>query len=370
MKKLCVIYNSAPLYREAIFYKIDEEYDCDWYFGPQRWDIEEMNVNKLKNVHRIKQYGDPCKVMIKRGLLRLLFKSEYHTYLLLAETRSITDWMFFLFANILFPKKRVYIWTHGWYGKETGLDAKMKLWLYKHVLGTFVYSNYAKQLLVKEGIPADKLFTIHNSLHYDQQRELRERIKPSEIYNNHFGNNNPVIIFIGRLTKVKQLDMLVNAVADLNKQGQPCSLVFVGDGVERENLETQVKALNIQELVWFYGACYDERTNAELIYNADLCVAPGNVGLTAMHTMVFGTPVISHNEFKWQMPEFEAIRPGKTGDFFEYQNQNSLVETIRRWFKEKSGKREEVRNNCYQEIDTGWTPDFQMDVIRKNLKLG
>lgn len=71
----------------------------------------------------------------------------------------------------------------------------------------------------------------------------------------------------------------------------------------------------VDKNVWFYGSCYDEQTNAELIYNADMCVAPGNVGLTAIHAMTFGCPVITHSDFKWQMPEFEAIHPGKTGDF-------------------------------------------------------
>lgn len=59
-------------------------------------------------------------------------------------------------------------------------------------------------------------------------------------------------------------------------------------------------------------------TNAEFIYNADLCVSPGNVGLTAMHSLVFGCPVITHNCFEWQMPEFEAIQPGITGDFLRW----------------------------------------------------
>ena len=368
MKKLCLIYNTAPRYRESIFCKIDEEYDCEWYFGPKHGDIREMDKSKLKNVHRIRQFGNPNRILIKLGMLRLLFKKEYQTYFMLAETRSITDWLFFWMAHNFFPKKKVYIWTHGWYGKETGVDAKMKLWLYRHVAGTFVYSNYARELLMKEGIPGDKLFTIYNSLHYDQQKQLRECITASPIYADHFKNANLVIIFIGRLTKVKQLDMLVEAVADLNKKRCPCNLVFVGDGEEKEDLMKLAKQLDITDSVWFYGACYDERTNAELIYNADLCVAPGNVGLTAMHTMVFGTPVISHNNFKWQMPEFEAIRPGETGDFFEYKNERSLVETISKWFKEKNDKREEVRKACFKEIDTLWNPYYQMDVIKRNIK--
>lgn len=95
--------------------------------------------------------------------------------------------------------------------------------------------------------------------------------------------------------------MLVNAVAELKTKGENYNLVFVGNGLEGENLKARVKGLGLTDEVWFYGVCYDEKTNAELIYNADLCVAPGTVGLTAMHTMVFGTPVISHNDFKWQM---------------------------------------------------------------------
>ena len=368
-KKLCLIYNTAPLYREAIFRAIDAEYNCDWYFGRTKSDIKEMDITKLKCVHYYKTSGNPNHWYWKWGVLSLLFEREYQVYFMLAETRSITDWIFFWLATTFFKRKKVYIWTHGWYGKESKLEAKMKLWLYKNVTGTFVYSNYARDLLIKEGIPSDKLFTIYNSLHYNQQKDLREAIKPSDIYSNHFGNNNPVVIFIGRLTRVKQLDMLVDAVSDLNKEGQPCNLVFVGDGTERKVLEQQISKLRIKEKVWFYGACYDEKINAELIYNADLCVAPGNVGLTAMHTMVFGTPVISHNEFKWQMPEFEAIRAGETGDFYKYQNEQSLVQTIKRWFAVKKGKRDEVRQDCYDEIDSRWNPNYQMEVIRKNLKL-
>ena len=161
--------------------------------------------------------------------------------------------------------------------------------------------------------------------------------------------------------------MLIDAVARLNDKDEHYNIAFVGDGVERESLQQQVNRLGISDQVWFYGACYDEKTNAEMIFNADLCVAPGNVGLTAMHTMVFGTPVISHNDFKWQMPEFEAIKPGKTGDFFERNDMQSLARTISKWFTEKKGKREEVRKACYNEIDTNWNPYYQMEIIKKNL---
>ena len=162
--------------------------------------------------------------------------------------------------------------------------------------------------------------------------------------------------------------MLIDAVTLLKQRGCAYNIVFIGDGEMRQDLECLVAKKNLTNNVWFFGACYDEQTNAELIYNADLCVAPGNVGLTAMHTMVFGCPVITHDDFKWQMPEFEAITKGITGDFFRYGNIDSLAETINNWLLSKRNKREEVRQNCFKEIDNNWNPKFQMEIFKEHLK--
>lgn len=369
MHKLCIIYNTAPRYREAIFRAIDAEYNCDWYFGKTKSDIKEMDTSLLKNVTYYKTYGNPQKWYLKRNFLRLLFKKDYTNYLILPETRSISDWIFFAIAYTFFRKKKFYLWTHGWYGKEKGIDAKMKLWLYRHATGTFVYGDRAKSLLIEQGIPEKKLFAIHNSLDYDTQKKLREKIKPSNIYKNHFNNEFPTIIFIGRLTKVKKLEMIVEALSRLRNKGETYNLVFIGDGSESDNLKILVRNFNLDNQVWFYGASYDEKANAELIYNADLCVSPGNVGLTAMHSLVFGCPVITHDCFKWQMPEFEAIKAGITGDFFTMDDIVNLSDVISRWLKKHANSREDVRKACFNEIDKNWNPYYQMNIIKNNIKI-
>lgn len=364
-KKLCYIGNLAPRYRSAIFQAIDKEYDCDWYFGENKSDIKEMDLSTLRHVTKYSTIGKVSSICWKNNILKLLFKN-YDYYLVLVESRCLSDYVFIGLSRLF--KKKVYIWTHGWYGKESKTESMLKKWQFRHVDGVFVYSNYARDLMIQEGLSADKIFTIHNSLHYNQQKALRETIVPSNIYREHFENENPTIIFIGRLTKVKKLDMVVDALANLKAKGENYNLVFVGDGVERQNLESKVDAMGMQQNVWFFGACYDEKQNAEFIYNADLCVSPGNVGLTAMHALVFGCPVITHNCFKWQMPEFEAMQSGVTGDFFEMDNVDALTDCISNWFTEKSDKRDEVRKACFNEIDTQWTPYFQIEVIKNNMK--
>ena len=364
--KILNVYNNAPLYREGIFTLIDQELDCDWIFGEGICDIKQMDIAKLRGktsvVKNVNCLGG--KAYWQKGVLKQLYNKEYTHYVFLGEERCLSTWVFLL-LSLFFPKKKVFFWSHGCYGRESKLKLLVERFFWSFIDGAVLYGNYAKEVMKKEGFNVGNYLVIHNSLNYNHQIELRDSGLSSNVFKTHFGNDNHVIIFIGRLTKVKNLDMLVDAVYMLKNRCEEYNLVFVGNGMEESNLKARVKKLEIDEQVWFYGACYDEKTNAELIYNADLCVAPGNVGLTAMHTMVFGTPVISHDNFPWQMPEFEAIHPGKTGDFFEYQNQQSLVDTISNWFATKREKREEVRLACYNEIDTQWTPKYQFEVYKK-----
>ena len=366
MKTICIIYNFAQKYREGIYSLIEREYNCHWVFGNNKTDIKGLDTSFLKSV----QYVDNHRILgayyYQKGVISLL--KEYDTFLMLGELINVTSWIMLFCCQFLFPKKKLYLWSHGWYGKEGWIKVILKKLYFGMADATFLYGNYAEKIARDQGYTKDNLYVIHNSLNYKKQLFIRKQLNPSDVYRSHFENNDYVLIFIGRLTKVKKLDMLVDAVSCLNNRGISCNLVFVGDGSEKNNLMQKVNALKISQRVWFYGACYDEKKNAELIYNSDICISPGNVGLTAMHTMIYGTPVITHSDFKWQMPEFEAIKPGETGAFFDFDNLDSLVDCITIWLKENSSKREIIRDNCYREIDTNWTPMFQMNIIKQHIK--
>lgn len=362
--KLCNIYNFAAHYRQGIFKLMDEVFDCVWYFGKANQDIKKMDYSIFKGSITEVETKRLCGLTFQCGILKLLFK--YDTFLMLGDSRSLSTWLFLLLAKF-FPRKKVYLWSHGFYGKETASEAFIKKTVFGMADGMFLYNNYARDLMIKNGFNPRKLHVIHNSLDYDEQLDIRNSIAPSAIYTKHFANNYPNLIFIGRLTKVKKLELLLDAVKKLKDEGRNYNVTFVGGGVERHALEQKTKDLQLEKHVWFYGACYDERQNAELIYNADLCVAPGNVGLTAMHTMVFGTPVLTHNDFKWQMPEFEAIIPGKTGDFFQRDNVDDLALKIDAWFTSIGNDRGAVRKACFNEIDTSWNPQYQLVVLKQGI---
>lgn len=358
----------APNYRENIYLAIDKHYHCDWYFGDPDPTIKQMDLSKLKYVYHYRSFGNPKKLYWQGGLISCLFMRKYVNFFVLSQSRSISFYLFVLLKKIFFPKKKIYCWGHGWYGREGSLRQSISKLMLNCIDGQFVYNNRARNLMVGAGADPNKIFTIYNSLDYDRQLTIRKLLKPSTVYIDHFSNNFPVLLFIGRLTEVKRLDLLLDAMHILDKSGHKFNLILIGTGEKLEYLTSKTKEYGLEDRVWFYGPCYDEAQNAQLIYDADLCVAPGNVGLTAIHTMMFGTPVITHNDLPWQMPEYEAIKPGISGNFFERNNVESLAKSINNWIGNVQD-RELVRKACYEEIDSKWNPYNQMRIIEENLKI-
>ena len=364
MKKICFFDRSSVHYRKEINILMDRELPCDFYFGDSRpGKIEYLDVSLLKNFkgyfHNF-NWGPFCW---QRGCMKLL-RSDYTDIITSADTYCMSFWMFLLFS--CFTKKNLWLWIHGAFGDE-GL---FKKWIIKTRIkrskGVFLYGHYAKNILRGWGVDEKKLHVIYNSLAYDEQLVIRKKMQESGIYKEHFGNENHNIVFIGRLTKVKKLDQILRAVSILKKKGNRYNVTFIGDGTQKEELVQLTAELGLENQVWFYGPCYDELKISDFIYNADVCVSPGNVGLTAMHAMTFGTPVITHNNFCKQMPEFEAIVEGETGSFFVENNIESLATVIDTWV-DSHHERDKIRNACYNVIDGKYNPHYQIEVMKKTI---
>lgn len=363
MKSICLIAGSAPLYRRATFNMLEQEFRCSFILanGP----TQQMDINEFQKVIKIKEQAiGVINLYTYKHLISL--SKGYDILILDLSANNIMYYILPIIAKL--RGQKTLIWTHGWYGKESRFRAfikKMHFLLHDAIL---VYGDYAKKLMIQEGIPENKLFAIHNSLDYSYQLSIRDRLSESAIFKTHFNNNYPVLLFIGRLRKVKKLDQIIEAMAILKERGEYYNLVLIGAGEDEALLRQLVNKYGLEDNVWFYGPCFDEEVNAELVYNSDLCVAPGNVGLTAMHTLMFGCPVLTHDNFPWQMPEFESVKPNQTGAFFKYDDIQSLADSISLWFSNHSSEREKIRRLCYKEIDDQWNPNYQKGIINNALK--
>lgn len=367
---ICCIFNYPPHYRKAIYELMDAELKCHFYFGNKvPGTLEEMDVKNLKGFQkRFKNYLFKKRIIWQKDKISLLFK-PYKYYILSVDTACINSWFFIFMAKLL--GKKIYFWTHGSYGKESNFQRIKNSLYFWPSSGLLLYGNYARRVLINRGYQKEKMFIIANSLDYKLNIEIREQLVKTKIYTDYFNNNNPTLIFIGRLEKKKKLDILLKAIYHLkNEESIDVNCILVGDGREKDILEKITHKLDLKENVLFFGASYDEYEIGNLIYNADICISPGNVGLTGIHSLSYGTPVITHSNYSKQMPEFEAIIPKLNGLFFRENDIISLSNSIKKWLKTYPTKNEILIKNCYQVIDEIYNPYYQVNVLKKVFKKG
>jgi glycosyltransferase involved in cell wall biosynthesis len=263
------------------------------------------------------------------GLLRLACSKEHDVHVYWGEAHRLSTWASVIISRL--TGKQVVFWTHGIYGNEGFIKRHIRVLFYRMADALLLYSDYGKRVLVEHGFKPSNLYVIKNSLdsrlqneHYNSSLESVGRVKLQ-----YFSEQDRVIVFVGRIEPQKRLNLLLDVLSKLKaKGGQSYKLLLIGDGSHSAELIELARHYDLDEDVHFYGACYDDEILAPLIMMADVCVSPGEVGLTAMHSLIYGTPVITHDNFSEQMPEFEVIVLQKSGAFYRFDDVGDLCSKV------------------------------------------
>ena len=106
---------------------------------------------------------------------------------------------------------------------------------------------------------------------------------------------------------------------------QDVSLVIVGDGGERENLQKLADNLGLRT-VFFEGAVYDEYELCKYFLVSDIFVTPGVASMALKMAMALGKPVITVDYGL----EVHDIVDGVNGIVFPMDDDERLAEQIMR----------------------------------------
>lgn len=365
---ICCIFNLAPHYRKTIYTIMDKELSCDFYFGDKvDSKMKIMNVQQLKGFKRTVQNKRIIfnRFWWQKGVVHLAFKKQYKHFILTGDSSILSSWLILLLCCIL--RKKSYIWMHG-LQSEPSWKGKVLTYPFYWLADKFLlYGEQAKKTMIELGFSENKMECIYNSLDYDLQLSIRKKLLRTNIYSNFFGNNLPTVIYIGRIQKIKKLELLFEAVKLLEEREIYCNIMVVGENTDDLDLQNLHVVNKLQSKRWLYGPCYDENKIAEFLHNSVVCITPGNIGLTAIHAMSYGVPCVTHNNLKKHGPEFETIQIGKTGDFFKENDIDDLSIKLKDWIYLDEQKREKIRENCYAIIDEKYNPYYQINVLKKLL---
>lgn len=230
----------------------------------------------------------------------------------------------------------------------------------KLIDGRIVYSNYAKEFLIRNNLYNGNIYVAENS----PDTNLLEKLKQD--YDNNFSllesissqikpNNELIILSVGRLTKNRGMEPLIYAFQDLIKIYQGIKLIIIGEGENSNNLKKLVKILQIQGIV-FIGSVYDPYVLSKYYYLSDIFIIPNLSSLAIKEAMVFENAIIT-SEYGL---EVHAIDDGWNGFIISSANKDDIFEKLKLLVTNKA-LRKELSENAKKTIATKYNINIMID---------
>jgi glycosyltransferase involved in cell wall biosynthesis len=317
----------------------------------------------LVDYRPVRTWQPAVHLALQPAAMRTALSAEYDAFIFEGSLEHPTTWIAMQLARA--RGKRVLLYTHGWRREDTNATLRAtRLAFYRQADALLLYGFRAKSIGRSLGIMPDGMHVAFNSLNYREMVVLRDTVSQDQslaVRERLFGNGElPVAIYVGRLIASKRVDLLLEGCAKVAARGYRLGLLIVGDGPERKSLEDKAMRLGIP--THFAGALHDERELCSLISASMVMVVPGYVGLSAIHAMTYGVPIITNDDLDSHSPEVEAIIPGRTGEFFRSGDPDSLAEALLP-FLATSGGRASYSPCCKEMVDRYYNPAFMRSVF-------
>ncbi|MBI2860909.1 MAG: glycosyltransferase [Chloroflexi bacterium] len=143
------------------------------------------------------------------------------------------------------------------------------------------------------------------------------------------GENERVVLFVGRIEPLKGIDRLIIALAGLRKRHKARLVVIGGDDSSQDHLgrlQWLARELRLGDSVEFLGQVAQEELPR--FYNAaDVCVVPSfyeSFGLVALESLACGTPVVINGK----AGAASVVRRGETGYVLDDNSPGDLARKI------------------------------------------
>ena len=147
------------------------------------------------------------------------------------------------------------------------------------------------------GFPEDKLYVVWNGVDPSKYNPKNISNEERENLRMNYGlrQEDPMILFIGRLIEAKGVDRLVKAMAYVSKESPKTKLVIVGKGPMLPYLIELARSLKIDKNVIFRAEMLPEKDRILHYAAADICVFPSlyePFGIVALEALSMEKPVV------------------------------------------------------------------------------
>ncbi len=304
--KISIIQPFFTAYRDPLFRGLSRmKNELTVYCGKSGEDFGFDEQNDLGIYHFLEWKGGFFKFTSLENVKRI---ADSDVIVHFGDFKYLTFWFFLFYSR--FSGKKFFIHGQGGYKKNGFISSLVYNFSLFLSSGYICYATFSSESLKSKsfGFLHKKIHVAENMLYMKKRSEAPAGIDES-------------LFYIGRIRDGCGIELLLDAAA---LSGVNVLIV----GAVAIDFSEKIKNKYVNAI--FYGSVFDEEIQFDI---AKRCLAGaygGDAGLSVVHYMAFGLPVIVHSDLKKHMgPEPSYIVDGINGLLFERENVQSLAEKIK-----------------------------------------
>ena len=350
--KIIMIQRIFPIYRKAIFDKLNLEYGVKIMHGENSSGIKQIETD----------YSIPIKMvqLAKKETVAFLFGFakiiKMRPSIIIHEfTIGVPSILIVRFIALLTGAKFI-LWGHNINLKRGFKPFSSVADFYRYLLmktsNGVVFYTPDQLKPVEKYINSEKLFIAYNALDTNRQSFIynqislgsRDEVKRQMNISTKFN-----LIFISRLLPTKRPEQIIEIYDLLAEEIKTnVGIHIIGNGPMYNTMQATIDKGGYSNNIKLYGEITDEVTLGKFLYISDFMINPGYLGLSVNLSFAYGCPIITFDNEKMEQPhspEVYYLRDGYSGIKIKDLNLSEMAKALSKSLED--GTYQEMRKNCH-----------------------
>jgi len=345
-KKIILLAPVLSHYRKDVYdqFTSSEEFDFIFVGGKEYQNIKSIDNLKGKKFPYWSFFLFNHKFYYLKGAIKYIYKTKPEIIISSGVDFHLIHTLILFFIYRIILRKKFIWWSQGTKGHQGKIGWVVRKIMYKCASGILLYSKAGYENLLKMNMKPERLKIVGNCLNREDYGFLNHDMNKESKSDKPFN-----ILFAGRLTPKARLEVLLKSLKSINQKGiEDFKCTIIGNG-EMERYTDMVHDLQLHDQVVFLGALYGKDAHKYFL-EADLFVYPGGIGLSVLHALSFGLPVITTDNYALHFPEIELLKKDFNGDLYKDNDEHDLAEKIAEWKSKLQNAGNSYLDNCIKSI--------------------
>ncbi|TWT73748.1 GDP-mannose-dependent alpha-(1-6)-phosphatidylinositol monomannoside mannosyltransferase [Posidoniimonas polymericola] len=267
----------------------------------------------------------------------------------------------------------VVLWGHGLSKSDRPFWKRARDFLARRADCLLFYDRATAQGYLDEGWSPQRISVASNAIDHaaiDRARDqwLSTPGRLDEFRRSKGLDGQRTVLFVSRLLPANRVDLLLEAAVDLRRQIPNIRIVIIGNGdTQRQSLQERAAELGIDDITIFERGLYNEEELAPWFLSADVFCYPENIGLSILHALWYGAPVVTSDRRDCHNPEIVYLEPGRNGECYRHGDAGSLSQTLGGLLANPA-RLEEMSANARESVEGTATVDRMVDGFEEAIR--